>query len=74
MLTAIIPDPDRLSGYARHEVYGDSVQELVENARNWLLLETGYASSDVGARFKVYSDGAVVGTLTYGGSYHEMLT
>ncbi len=66
MLTAIIPDPDYVSGNKRYEAHGHNADELVNSVREFIV-QAGYGASDTGSKFNVYRDGRKVGFVAYNG-------
>ncbi len=68
LLISIVPNANAGSG--RHEIYGDDRADLARSLRELITTE-GYGASDIGGKFPVYRDGAVVGTLCYNGRFFK---
>lgn len=66
MLTAIIPDP--YGPDFRKEIYGDTIDQLARNVRQFIS-EMCYGASDIGSQFNVYVDGKQTGLLAYNGRF-----
>lgn len=67
-LIAVIPDPNRIDGLDRKEIYADTPDELAKAVRQWIT-ESGYGARDVGGKFNVYRGGKFVASVRYNGRF-----